>query len=100
MRAEKALLGLHAAGVMLALAAALVWPRPGQAALLVPLADGDTRSAIAWAAREDAPLLALDTSRGRIIARITDNASLLRALRAGILPLAARAPGCNAEGRS
>jgi hypothetical protein len=100
MRADRVLLGVHAAGVTLALTAALVWPRPGQAALLVPLGATDTRAAIAWAAQEDAPLLALDTSRGRIIARITDNASLMRALRHGILPLAARAPGCNAESRS
>jgi len=100
MRADRVLLGVHAAGVTLALTAALVWPRPGQAALLVPLGGGDTRSAIAWAAREDAPLLALDTTRGRIIARIADNASLLRALGAGILPLAARAPGCGTDSRS
>jgi hypothetical protein len=100
MRADRMLLGVHAAGVTLALAAALVWPRPGQAALLVPLGTTDTRTAIAWAAHEDAPLLALDTARGRIIARITDNASLMRALSHGILPLAARAPGCNAERRS
>jgi hypothetical protein len=100
MRADRVLLGVHAAGVTLALAAALVWPRPGQAALLVPLGTEDTRAAIAWAAREDAPLLALDTSRGRIIARITNNASLLRALSQGILPVSARAPGCNAERRS
>lgn len=94
MRADRVLLGCHAAGVTLALVAALVWPRPGQAALLVPLADGDARRVIAWADREEAPLLALDTSRGRIIARIADNASLLRALGEGILPIAARAPGC------
>lgn len=100
MHADRALLGLHAAGVILALAAALVWPRPGQAALLVPLGGSDARELIAWAAREEAPLLALDTSRGRVIARVTDNASLLRALRQGILPLAARAPGCAATRRS
>lgn len=100
MRSDRALLGLHAAGVVLAMAATLVWPRPGQAALLVPLGGSDARSVIAWAAREEAPLLALDTSRGRIIARITDNASLLRALGQGILPLAARAPSCAATSRS
>lgn len=94
MRADRVLLGLHGTGVTLALVAALVWPRPGQAALLVPLGRSDARAVIAWASREDARLLALDTSRGRIIARITDNASLLRALREGILPIAARAPGC------
>lgn len=84
---------------MLALVAALVWPRPGQAALLVPLGGSDTRSVIAWAAREEAPLLALDTTRGRVIARITGNADLLRALGEGILPLAVRAPGCGTDPR-
>lgn len=79
---------------MLALVAALVWPRPRQAALL-----SDTRSVIAWAAREEAPLLALDTTRGRVIARITGNAGLLRALGEGILPLAVRAPGCGTDVR-
>ncbi|WP_285711199.1 hypothetical protein [Erythrobacter oryzae] len=100
MRADRALLGLHAAGATLALAAALVWPRPGQAALLVPLGTGDARAPIAWAVQENAPLLALDTSRGRVIARVTDNAGLLRALGQGILPLAVRAPGCGADLRS
>lgn len=100
MRADRTLLGLHATGAVLALAAALVWPRPGQAALLVPLNGSDARGVIAWAQREDAPLLALDTSRGRVIARITDNAGLLRALGHGILPLAARAPGCGTGRRS
>jgi len=99
MRAEQAVLGLHGAGVTLALAAALVWPRPGQAALMVPLNGADMRDAIAWAAREKAPLLALDTRRGRVIARITTNASLARALGEGILPLAARAPGCRPDNK-
>lgn len=97
MRADDALLGLHGAGVTLALVAALVWPRPGQAALMVPMAGGDARSVIAWASREEAPLLALDTDRGRVIARITDNASLLHALGEGILPLAVREPGCSGD---
>lgn len=100
MRADRTLLGLHATGAVLALAAALVWPRPGQAALLVPLGTGDARALIAWAEHEDAPLLALDTTRGRVIARVTDNAGLLRALSRGILPLAVRTPGCDAERRS
>lgn len=97
MRAEKALLALQATGVVLALVAALVWPRPGQAALLVPLNGSDARGVIAWAEHEDAPLLALDTTRGRVIARVTDNAGLLRALGHGILPIAARVRGCQSE---
>lgn len=100
MRADRTMLGLHATGAVLALAAALVWPRPGQAALLVPLSGTDARSVIAWAAHEDAPLLALDTARGRVIARVSDNAILLRALAKGILPLAVRTPGCGTDFRS
>ena len=96
MRIERALFCLHGAGIALALTAALVWPRPGQAALLVPLGSADTRTVLAWAVREKAPLLALDTASGRVVARITDNRSLLRGIAQGILPLAARAPGCRA----
>lgn len=100
MRTDRALLCLHGAGVALALTAAFVWPRPGQAALLIPLGSGGPREVIAWAAREDAPLLALDTARGRVIARVTDNAGPLRALGRGIVPIAVRGPGCGADLRS
>ena len=100
MRTDRALLCLHGAGVALALTAAFVWPRPGQAALLIPLGSGDPREVIEWAAREDAPLLALDTARGRVIARVTDNAGPLRALSRGIVPIAVRGPGCGADLRS
>ena len=98
MRADRLLLGLHGAGVVLALCAALVWPRPGQAALMVPLAGGDVHKVLDWAAQENAALLALDSSSGRVVARITDNRSLIAALGQGIMPLAARAPGCRQEG--
>lgn len=94
MRADRAVIALHGAGVVLALTAALVWPRPGQAALMVPLAGGDVHGVLEWAASEDARLLTLDSASGRVIARIADNRSLLSALGAGILPVAARAPGC------
>lgn len=94
MRADRAVLGLHGTGVLVALAAALVWPRPGQAALMVPLAGNDMRSVLHWAAAEDARLLTINTDTGRVIARISDNHSLMRAVGAGILPVAARAPGC------
>ncbi len=94
MRVERALIGLHGAGIALALTAALVWPRAGQAALMVPLVGADTRTVLDWAAQENARLLALDTASGRVVARITDNRSLLRAVRRGIVPMTARAPGC------
>lgn len=99
MRGDRALIGLHAAGVALAGAAALVWPRPGQAALMVPLGPADMGSVLRWADQEQAALMALDTASGRIVVRITDNRSLVSALGAGILPVATRAPGCQPKQR-
>lgn len=99
MRDGRGIFGLHAGGVALALAAALVWPRAGQAALMVPLGSADTRTVLGWAAQEDAPLLVLDTASGRVVARMTDNRSMLRALGQGIVPVAASAPGCRADTR-
>lgn len=84
---------------MLALTAALAWPRAGGAVLLVPLGAGDVAKIVTWARREGAPLLELDTSRGRAIARIADNRGLFDALRSGILPVAARTTGCQAGAR-
>lgn len=94
MRSERALIGLHGAAVVLALSAATVWPRPGQAALMVPLGTGDLGTVLRWADREKAPLLTLDSTNGRVIARIDDNRSLLSAIGSGIVPIAARAGGC------
>ena len=94
MRYERVLVGLHGAAVVLALSAATVWPRPGQAALMVPLGSGDLGTVLRWADRENAPLLALDSASGRVIARIADNHSLLSAIGAGIMPIAARSGGC------
>lgn len=99
MGVERALLCLHGTGIALALTAALIWPRAGQAALLVPFGSADTRTVLAWAAQENAPLLALDTASGRVVARITDSRSLLRGIAQGIVPLAARAPGCRTSFR-
>ena len=94
MRYERVLVGLHGAAVVLALSAATVWPLPGQAALMVPLGSGDLGTVLRWADRENAPLLALDSASGRVIARIADNHSLLSAIGAGIMPIAARSGGC------
>lgn len=94
MRTDRALVGLHGTGVVLALAAGTLAPRPGEAAQLVPLAGTDLSGVLGWARREGAPLLELDTARGRVIARLPDDRSLLRALAAGILPLPARARDC------
>lgn len=94
MRTDRALIAVHVSGAVLALGAALFWPRPGQAALLVPVGQHELADALQWADREAAPLLELDTARGRVIARVSDNASLLRALGAGLVPVAVRTAGC------
>lgn len=97
MSAERALIGLHGSALMLALAAALVWPRPGQAALMVPLGGQNLGSALDWADREQAELIELDSTSGRIVARISNIGSAWRAITAGIVPIAIRAPGCGSE---
>ena len=94
MRFESALVGLHGTAVILALSAATIWPRPGQTALMVPLGSGNLGTVLSWADHENASLLELDTASGRVIARIADNRSLLRAIGSGILPVAAQADDC------
>jgi hypothetical protein len=94
---ERALFALHGFALVLALAAALVWPRAGQAALLVPMGHSDIGGALRWADAEQAQLLALDSARGRVIARISSNDSVVRALAFGLIPVAARAPGCKPQ---
>jgi hypothetical protein len=85
---------LHGFALLLALVAALAWPRVGEPALLVPLGLGRTDRAYAWADAEHAEYLAIDPSGTRVIARIPSSGSLLSALASGVLPVAARARGC------
>jgi len=94
MRAEGTLVALHGMAIALSFAAAIVWPRAGQAALLVPVAGDDLRGVIGWAQREGVAVLELDTGGGRVIARLPDDRSLLRALGAGLVPVAARTNAC------
>lgn len=98
MKAERALIALHSGAVMLSLTAALFWPRTGQAALLVPIGAHEFGSALNWVDREQAELLELDSTNGRIVARIADNGSAWRAIASGIVPIASRAPGCAPAG--
>lgn len=97
MKAEGALIALHSGAVLLSLVAALIWPRAGQAALLVPMGGQELRSTLSWADREQAELLELDTARGVIVARISDNGSAWRAIASGIVPIAAQARSCTAD---
>lgn len=94
MASDRLIVAFHAAAVALALTAALFWPRAGQAALLVPLGSGGMRSVLQWADHAHAPLLAIDSTTGRVIARIVDNQSLFSAIGAGILPVATQTAGC------
>lgn len=94
MLAERAMMSLHAGAVLLALTAALVWPRAGQAAVLVPVGSAGLDTALGWAARENAPLLAIDTASGRVVVRLSERGSAASAIASGIIPLASRARGC------
>lgn len=94
MPASRLTIGLHAGSMVLALAAALACPRPGQAALLVPLGDNGLRETLHWAASHDAALIAIDSSSGQATIRLPSNHSVFSAFRAGIVPIAARAATC------
>jgi hypothetical protein len=95
LAAERALFGLHALALVLALAAALLWPRPGQPVLLVPLGgSGGLATALDWAEAAGADYLAIDPARARVIVRLPADASLASAPMAGILPLAIRFDSC------
>jgi hypothetical protein len=98
VRTERALFALHGAALALALLAALGWPRVGEPALLLTPGDARLSRALAWASREQAEYLAIDTQAGRVIARIPSTQSLVRALGQGIVPVAARGAGCMATG--
>lgn len=97
MPASRFTIGLHASSMALALAAALACPRPGQAALLVPLGDNGLREAVQWAASHDAALIAIDPVNRQATIRLPSNHSLLSALGAGIIPIAARAATCGSN---
>lgn len=94
MRADRAFIGLHGAAMLLAILAALYAPRVGGAALMVPLGGSDLAAVLRWSDTHRAELLALDSASGRVIVRVADTRSLLSALGEGLVPLAARVPGC------
>ncbi|MEE4207140.1 MAG: hypothetical protein V2I39_12675 [Erythrobacter sp.] len=98
MRPERLLFASHSLALGFAFAVALFCPRPGEPALLVPLGSGGLGAVTDWAEREDARFLLLDTgsegARSRAVAPLPSHGSLLRALAAGILPIAAGKGGC------
>ncbi|KPP96327.1 hypothetical protein SAMN04515621_0219 [Erythrobacter sp. HL-111] len=98
MRPERIMLAGHSLALGFALAVAAFCPRPGEPALLVPVAatgaDGGLLAALAWARREGTRPLLLDTAGARMVAPVPSHGSLLRALAAGILPIAAGTAGC------
>jgi hypothetical protein len=98
---DRALYALHGFASLLALAAALAWPRTGQPVLLVPLGSAQMADALAWADAAQADLLTLQSDRGRVIARAPSNQSLAHTLAAGFVPIAVSIQGCTrpANGR-
>ncbi len=90
----------HGVIAVLALLTALFWPRAGQPALLLSLTGDKAQPALApaltWVAAENARIESIDPLTLRIIVRAPSSASLLRALKDGILPIAANADGCGA----
>lgn len=94
MRPDRIMLAGHVAALGFAFVTALLCPRPGEPALLLPLQGDGASATLAWAAREEARFLALDTKTGRVVALVPDHGSLMRALAAGIIPIAADGTGC------
>jgi hypothetical protein len=91
---DRALYALHGFALVLALTAALAWPRTGEPALLVPLGSARLADALAWADRAEADLLAIQPDRGQLIARVPSHRSLAQALAAGFVPVAVSTQGC------
>lgn len=96
VKTEQAMIAFHGGAVLLSLVAAMVWPRAGQAALMVPLGDRDLGTVLRWADSEQAQVLELDTATGRVIARVSSHHVLVSALASGIMPVAVSARGCGA----
>ncbi len=82
---------------MIALGTALVWPRVGQAAEVMPLGDKGLSDVLRWVDDMDAEIIELDSASGRIEVRVSSNFSLLTALGSGILLNAAPKSGCDPE---
>lgn len=94
MPSDRALVALHGFAMVLALTAALVWPRTGQPVLLVPIGSAHLVDALAWAEAAQADLLAIQPDRGQLIARAPSHHSLAQALAAGFVPIAVSTQGC------
>lgn len=87
----------HTLAMGLALAVALLCPRPGAPALLVSVPGGGIGPAIIWAEREGARFVSIDTDKGEVVALLPSHGSLMSALAAGLVPIAADASGCTYE---
>jgi hypothetical protein len=88
------LVGLHGIAASLALAISVIWPVPGNAAMLVPLGLTGRTQAFVWMSQHDARLLATEAAGERLIVSIPTSLSALSALAHGYLPVAAQAASC------
>ncbi|NCP14089.1 MAG: hypothetical protein GW858_08005 [Sphingomonadales bacterium] len=97
MRSDVALLTLQGGAAAFALIAAVAWPRAGEAALLMPVGGQELPSVLNFAASHDVRLIAIDSAKGRVIARIDDRHSIFASLAAGIVPIGVSTKGCSSE---
>lgn len=97
MQPDRIIIAGHSLALAFAFSVALLCPRPGDPALLVPLGSQGLAGTIAWAEAESLPFVSLDMTSARVVALVPDHGSVLRALGAGIVPIAAEKAGCAAS---
>jgi len=97
MLRDKVIFSAHALGMTGALALAMLWPRPGEAALIAPLGPDGISRTLAWAAHEQAGILALDERARRVVVMLPRASSVSSALRSGLVPIMADARACAAQ---
>lgn len=87
------------AALTFALGAAILWPRAGEPAQIIATAPDGFEQAVAWAAREDARLITLDSRARRMVVELPSTTSALTALQYGLLPIASGVQGCAPQER-
>ncbi|XUU61024.1 hypothetical protein ACRAQ6_01785 [Erythrobacter sp. HA6-11] len=83
--------------VVVAVLIATFWPRAGQATALLPMGTTHASSSINWASREGAMLQSIEAGGVIVIAGLPSTESALRAIKAGLLPIAAVPALCSAS---
>lgn len=84
--------GAQAALAAVTMYAGTLWPATGGSAVLVPIWNGTVNQPWHWISKENAALLSIDN--GNVTVRVPSQASLLRAVGLGYLPVSAQGVGC------